>query len=330
MYERVQGVVSRHSTTPQQQQEAPNGPKTPSNKPPRIDAELTPVQYNPPEVIFVGQVGLGTPLQNFRLAFEIGSADTWVALENVNCKDPEPCSPKRQVFYPQRSSTFDPAPNKHWEVRLSDKSKVEGWLHTDVLQVAEFAISHQVIGMATAMTGFKDMGADGTFALGLSSLAARAGDATPIENLITANGMKSEVGIWLGSGKQGGELIFGGNDPESFKGDLSYFDLPNKSVYWAIPAASISVDEAVASAETETGTPGTTTTTPSSSKIKQINRLGQDSKLPNVIFDTSSNLILLPPRVATRLHRYIQNHIFGLYTGYNLFIKAFTVPCNLN
>ncbi|KAG0309207.1 1,3-beta-glucanosyltransferase [Dissophora globulifera] len=243
-------------------------------------------------------------------------------MENANCTNPEPCSPKRRYFSQHRSYTFEQTPNVDWGIRFSDKSKAKGWLHSDVVQVAGFVIDRQVLGMANTMVGFRDPGVDGILGLGMRSLATH-GDATPVENLIYDMGMKSEVGIWLGSGKQGGELNFGGNDPARYKGSLSYFDLPDKVVYWAASVLSIAVEDAPPLHPPNKGS--------TASSLKQIDaRTNPGAKQPSVIFDTASNLILLPPRIATKVHQYIHNSFFGLYTGYDIISGSYTVPCNLN
>ncbi|KAF9335393.1 hypothetical protein BG006_000180 [Podila minutissima] len=171
--------------------------------------------------------------------------------------------------------------------------------------------------------------------------------------------MKPEIGIWLGSGSQGGEIVFGGKDSSRYHGELTYYDVPAGSVYWSVPVHSLLVvppplpppPPKPAVPSKEPGKAATTTTTantstdpppppaPTSARTLpppapplQVNgRIGSGTKLdmPNIIFDTSSNIILLPPRVAAATHRYIHNWFFGLYSGYSFFSASYTIPCNL-
>lgn len=67
------------------------------------------------------------------------------------------------------------------------------------------------------------------------------------------------------------------------------------------------------------------------STLKQVqSRIGSGTGLDmaNVIFDTSSSLILLPPRVALATHQYIHNWMFGWYSGYSYISGAYTIACN--
>ncbi|KAF9316181.1 hypothetical protein BG003_002270 [Podila horticola] len=269
-----------------------------------------------------------------------------------------PCPPHRRYFHPSRSSTFEKTPNVPWSLEYSDQSNVFGDLHTDVVQVAGFVIDRQVIGVGKSLFGFKDNGIDGSMGLGLPELSATGGPA-PTDNLIEQAGMKPEVGIWLGSENQGGELVFGGKDSSRYDGELTYYDVPAGSVYWSVPVHSLIVvppsppppppkpaaplqapGKTVTTAMTTTTTtapppppvPTSAGTLPPPAPPLQVNgRIGSGTKLdmPNIIFDTSSNLILLPPRVAAATHRYIHNWFFGLYSGYSFFSGSYTIPCTL-
>ncbi|KAG9327173.1 hypothetical protein KVV02_000889, partial [Mortierella alpina] len=337
---------------------------------PAIDAERMPIQYNPSEIAsvssslqclqFVGQVGIGTPPQYFRLEFDIGSTDTWVALTKANCSQPEPCAPNRRLFHPHQSSSFEKTPDSPWKIEFSDKSNASGWIQTDILQVAGLAVDRQLIGMAMSLFGFKDNQIDGSFALGLKRNSSNGNYAdnsngftsgqqplgaitkpltwvfcvsykgidilTPVENLIAAKGMRPEVGIWLGSGNQGGEVVFGGRDPARFSGNISYFDVPTGAAYWSVPVNSVAVEPEPIPAGNKSSTPVKKPTPP----VKRENaRANLKSKQPKVIFDTSTNLILLPPRIALKTHQFLHDFFFGLYSGYDIFAAAYTVPCNL-
>ncbi|KAG9064848.1 hypothetical protein KI688_003109 [Linnemannia hyalina] len=291
-----------------------------------IDSERVPIEYNPSEVAFVGQVGIGTPNQYFNLEFDIGSSDTWVTSARANCSQNSPCSTTaRRGFRAERSSTFESAPNISWHLELSNGLAVKGRLGTDVVQVAGFVVDRQVIGVADSLKDMKENGIDGSFGLGLMDLTF-SGDPTPVDNLINANAMRSEVGVWFGSGNQGGELTFGGQDRARYTGSLSYYQVPAGSAYWSTPIHSLTVinDKSI---EFKDKIPR------NKRSVDQVNsRVGTGTgiSVPNVIFDTSTNIILVPPRVAYRTHQLIHDYFWGWYSGYSYISGLYTVSCDMS
>ncbi|KAF9949956.1 1,3-beta-glucanosyltransferase, partial [Mortierella alpina] len=217
---------------------------------------------------------------------------------------------------------------------FSDGAQVNGTLVSDRVRVGGFKVERQVLGLANSLKNIKDNGIDGSFGLGLRDLTFN-GDATPVENLVYAHSMLSEVGVWLGVGNQGGELIFGGRDRARYIGEISYFDLPQASSYWSTAVQSIAVvtnpvvsdpdPEKQQQQQQQQQQRRKQTVT----SIQARDGQGTGTSLPNVIFDTSTNLIVLPPRVARKVHQAIHHAFFGLYTGYNIFTNTYTVPCDL-
>jgi len=135
--------------------------------------------------------------------------------------------------------------------------------------------------------------------------------------------MLPEVGIWLGNGLQGGELIFGGRDRARYIGELSYFNVPAGSAYWSTPVQSLTV------ITHELLTDGSNHSKLKSELIPSRIGTGTGNSVPSIIFDTSSNLIVLPPRVALKVHQTIHNFLFGWYSGYSYLYGAYTVSCSL-
>ncbi|KAG0332995.1 hypothetical protein BG000_009563 [Podila horticola] len=257
-------------------------------------------------------------------------ADTWVTSEKANCTaSGTKCSGSHRFFHPSKSTTFDKLPDVPWTMETIAKAKIQGVLHTDRINVAGFIVENQVLGTATVLDNVKENGIDGSFGLGLNAMTFN-GDPTPIDNLIQSGTMRSEasliIGVWMGSGNQGGELIFGGRDRSRYAGDMSYFDVPEGSVYWSIPVQALNV--VIREPEKDQGGPT------GKIKVKTYevpSRIGSGTGLsvPNVIFDTSSNVILVPPRVALTVHQKIHNFLFGWYSGYSIFAGAYTVSCSL-
>ncbi|KAF9580242.1 hypothetical protein BGW38_003189, partial [Lunasporangiospora selenospora] len=189
-------------------------------------------------------------------------------------------------------------------------------LHTDVLQIGDFVVDHQVMGVAKSLSSNLHKNIDGSFGLGLKDLSFNG--ISLIRRLI---------GVWMGTGHQGGELTFGGRDPARFKGELEYFSVPQGSAYWSTPVRSITViTQEVVTNKTEAPIH------PKKISHQIDSRVGSGTgvSVPSAIFDTSTDIILLPPRVAHKVHQYIHNFFFGLYTGYSYLSNSYTVPCNLD
>ncbi|KAF9900286.1 hypothetical protein EC991_007659 [Linnemannia zychae] len=177
-------------------------------------------------------------------------------------------------------------------------------------------------------------------------------DATPVENLIATRDMGPEIGIWLGSANRGGEISFGEADPLRYTGDLTYIDLPPDAVYWSVPVRSILIDrkspppstaptpgpvvpgkEAVPAPAPPEPTPAPKPPPPpptisSTRDPKKSKRPPQQQTA--IIFDTSSDLILLPPSIAFKTHKLLHNFLFGWYSGYSYFSGTYTVSCSLD
>ena len=51
------------------------------------------------------------------------------------------------------------------------KAKIQGVLHTDLIQVAGFVVEKQVLGTANVLENVKENGIDGSFGLGLNAMA---------------------------------------------------------------------------------------------------------------------------------------------------------------
>ncbi|KAG0025914.1 hypothetical protein BGZ82_009735 [Podila clonocystis] len=260
---------------------------------------------------FVGGVGIGSPPQYFNLEFDIGMADTWVTSEKANCTiSGMKCSAEsHRFFHPSKSTTFDEAPDMPWKMETIAKAKIQGVLHTDRVNVAGFVVEKQVIGTATILDNVQENGIDGSFGLG--------------PNAMTFNG---EVGVWMGSGDQGGELIFGGRDRSRYTGEMSYFNVPEGSVYWSTPVQALTI--VIREAEKDQGGP-TGKIKARTYEVPSRIGFGTGLSMPNVIFDTSSNVILVPPRVALTVHQNIHNFLLGWYSGYSVFAGAYTVSCSL-
>lgn len=115
--------------------------------------------------------------------------------------------------------------------------EVSGFLSQDDLTVAGISIPDQTFAEALSMSGstVTSNGYDGIFGLGYASLSAD-GIAPPLykmltEKLILQPIVSMYMSTQFDSGQIGGELIFGGSDPNFFTGDFLYAPVTRQG-YW--------------------------------------------------------------------------------------------------
>ncbi|GAA6024902.1 hypothetical protein JCM10207_000281 [Rhodosporidiobolus poonsookiae] len=84
------------------------------------------------DLLWAGQVGVGTPAQEFNIMFDTGSSDFWIPSADVTCMG---CSGNR---YDPTLSTTSKRKNGHFAIAYGDGSSSSGPIYTDVVQIGEF------------------------------------------------------------------------------------------------------------------------------------------------------------------------------------------------
>ncbi|KAG0224070.1 hypothetical protein BGW42_005335 [Actinomortierella wolfii] len=254
----------------------------------------------------VGEVALGAPPQILSLKFDISSSDMWVIHPDLVCDGASEClcfANHRKLFRSERLPTFQKAPNSNFTVAYGDKAVVSGQLHTDVFEVGNLSIDRQIFGLATHLTEFDiHEQVHGVF-----------GPISGVKSLKSQSILKSEFGLWIGRDGEDAEIVIEGMDLNRVAkmGDAWTYEVTPNSPHWATPVRSISFD-------------GRMDEDPVRFESRKTN--GGAS----VIFDTTTDLLLLPPTLAQKLHQSIYNWFFGWYSGYNYLTRSYTVPCNLD
>jgi cathepsin D len=178
---------------------------------------------------YYGPITIGTPPQTFKVLFDTGSSNLWVA--SSKCTN---CNPKHPKYDSAKSSTYQPN-GTAFDIQYVSGT-VKGFLSEDVVGVAGFNAKNITFAEVTAEPGIALQRAKfgGVFGMAYQSIAVD--NVTPTFNDIINQGLLAEpaFGFWLAAKPSlflhGGEITFGGVDNTRFTGQL--FEVPLKAQKW--------------------------------------------------------------------------------------------------
>ncbi|CAO3629910.1 unnamed protein product [Mucor hiemalis] len=178
------------------------------------------------DVEYYGIVQIGTPPQNFKLDFDTGSSDLWIA--STLC----PTCITHNRYDPKASST-NAKDGRPWSISYGDGSTASGILAYDTVTLGGLAIKRQTIELGIKESGSFITGpTDNLLGLGFDTITTVRGTKTPVDNLISQKLITLPIyGVHLGKASSGGggEYIFGGFNPAKFTG------------YWGVKVADLTV-----------------------------------------------------------------------------------------
>nr|NP_001009463.1 pregnancy-associated glycoprotein 8 precursor [Ovis aries]AAB53229.1 pregnancy-associated glycoprotein 8 [Ovis aries] len=136
------------------------------------------------DLLYLGNITIGTPPQEFQVLFDRGSSDLWVPSLLCNSST---CA-KHVMFRHRLSSTY----------RLTNKTfmifyrvgKIEGVVVRDTVRIGDLVSADQTFGLSIAETGFENTTLDGI--LGLSYPNTSCFGAIPIFDKLKNEGAISE------------------------------------------------------------------------------------------------------------------------------------------
>uniref|UniRef100_A0A287B618 Peptidase A1 domain-containing protein n=1 Tax=Sus scrofa TaxID=9823 RepID=A0A287B618_PIG len=187
--------------------------------------------------VYVGNISIGTPPQQFSVVFDTGSSDTWVP--SIYCQSMACVT--HNTFDPFQSTTFR-FPGFIVELQYATGA-VTGFLGYDTIQVGDLIIKDQAFAISQSEDDvvFENAAFDGIVGLSFPSMAIEG--TTPIFDSLMNQSLIAQTvfAFYLSSNAQEGSVVmFGGVDKKYYKGDLKWVPL-SQPHYWQIPLDKITI-----------------------------------------------------------------------------------------
>ncbi|XP_010024880.2 cyprosin isoform X1 [Eucalyptus grandis] len=183
---------------------------------------------------YFGEIGIGSPPQNFRVIFDTGSSNLWIP--SSDCIFFSMAGFLHSRYNGSQSSTYRPN-GKHRKIPYGS-GFIWGYFSEDIVRIGKLQVKNQVFIEAVTEWSLTLTLAKFDGILGLGFREISAANALPIWYNMVQQGLVSQkvFSFWLNRGSKsdkGGEIVFGGVDPKHFKGNHTYVQVTQRG-YWQI------------------------------------------------------------------------------------------------
>jgi len=191
---------------------------------------------------YFGEIGIGTPPQKFTVIFDTGSSNLWVP--SAKCYFSVACY-LHSKYKSSQSSTCK-KDGKSAEIHYGTGA-ISGYFSEDSVEVGDLVVKKQAFIEATKEPSLTFLLAkfDGILGLGFQEISV--GNAVPLwYNMVNQDLVKKPVfSFWFNRNadeNDGGEIVFGGVDPEHYKGEHTYVPVTQKG-YWQFDMGDVLIGD---------------------------------------------------------------------------------------
>ncbi|KAL3519442.1 hypothetical protein ACH5RR_017591 [Cinchona calisaya] len=180
---------------------------------------------------YFGEIRIGSPPQKFTVIFDTGSSNLWVP--SSKCYFSVACF-FHAKYKSSESSTYKKN-GKSAEITYGSGA-ISGFFSQDNVKVGDLVVKDQEFIEATKEPSVTFLVAKFDGILGLGFREISVGNTVPVWYSMVQQGLVKEpvFSFWLNrktEEEEGGEIVFGGVDPNHFKGKHTYVPVTRKG-YW--------------------------------------------------------------------------------------------------